>query len=142
MNIAWGIFLTVLSFLAWAGQVVTVLSPNVASKLGLTETDSEVDRTFAADIRAEAIWDSFILWILPVAGILLALGHLWWVYFGLVGGSMYLYFAGRGIVQRSVMIRRGVQIGTPTNIKVAFVFNSLWGVSAIITIILALKAML
>ena len=66
MNIAWGIFLALLSFIGWAGQVTTVLSPKIASKIGLTEPESKVDPAFAADVRAEAIWDCFVLWTFPM----------------------------------------------------------------------------
>ena len=48
-------------------------------------------------MRGEAIWDSVTLWTLPLAGVLLLLNNPLWVYFGLVGGGMYLYFAGRGL---------------------------------------------
>jgi hypothetical protein len=141
MNITWGVVLTLLSLIGWAGQVITALSPRTGTKLGLAEPESMVDPAFAADVRAEAIWDIFVLWTLPVAGILLILNHSWWAYFGLVGGGMYLYFAGRGILQRLIMKRRGFRIGTPTNVKLAYVFCSLWGVAAVVTIALAVTAL-
>jgi hypothetical protein len=56
---------------------------------GLNETEGEVDPAFYADVRGEAIWDSFILWRLPAAGILLMWSSLLWPYFGLAGGGMY-----------------------------------------------------
>jgi len=138
MSITWGVVLTLLSLIGWVGQAIAALSPRTAARLGLAE--SEVDAAFAADVRAEAIWDIFVLWTLPVAGILLILNHSWWAYFGLVGGGMYLYFAGRGILQRLFMQRRGIRIGTPTNVKSAYVFCSLWGVAAVVTIALAVTA--
>jgi hypothetical protein len=141
MNIVWGVILTLLSLLGWIGQTITALSPSMGAKLGLAEPESKVDPAFAADVRAEAIWDVFVLWTLPVSGILLILNHSWWAYFGLVGGGMYLYFAGRGILQRLILQRRGVRIGTPTNVKVAYVFCSLWGVASVVTIALAVAAL-
>jgi len=53
---------------------------------------------------------------------------------------MYLYFAGRGIVVRRVMQRRGVRIGTPQTLRVIYFFLALWGVTAVITIIVAISA--
>ena len=141
MSITWGVVLTLLSLLGWVGQAITALSPRTGVKLGLAEPESKVDQAFAADIRAEAIWDIFVLWTLPVSGILLTLNHSWWAYFGLVGGGMYLYFAGRGILQRLFMQQRGIRIGTPTNVKLAYVFCSLWGVAAVVTIALAVLAL-
>ena len=111
MDIIWGSILTPLSLWGWLGQTATVLFPKLAAKLKLTEPEADVDPAFYADVRGEALWDMRILWTLPVAGILLLLGNSLWAYFGLVGGGMYLYFAGRGIIVRLAMQRRGIRIG-------------------------------
>jgi hypothetical protein len=137
MNIIWGVILIIFTLLAWLGQVITAFWPTVATKLGLTEPETDVDPTFYADVRGEAFWDTAILWTLPVAGILLVVNNPLWVYFGLVGGGMYLYFAGRGIVVRLVMQRRGIRIGQPETLKVIYVFLTLWGLIAVVTIIMA-----
>jgi hypothetical protein len=141
MNILWGIILTILSSIGYFGQVLTAFWPDTAAKLGLTEPESEVDPAFFADVRGEAFWDTAILWTLPVAGVLLILNSSIWPYFGLVGGGMYLYFAGRGIVVRKEMQRRGIRIGTDDALKVAYVFLTLWGLAAGITIIMAIVAL-
>lgn len=141
MNIIWGIILTLLSSIAYFGQVLSAFWPETAAKLGLTEAEGDVDSTFYADMRGEAFWDTVILWTLPVAGVLLMLNNPMWAYFGLVGGGMYLYFAGRGILARRVMQDHGLQIGSPESLKVAYIFLTLWGLAAIITIILAIAAL-
>jgi len=141
MNILWGIILTILSSIGYFGQVLTAFWPDTAAKLGLTEPESEVDPAFFADVRGEAFWDTAILWTLPVAGVLIILNSSIWPYFGLVGGGMYLYFAGRGIVVRKEMQRRGIRIGTDDALKVAYVFLTLWGLAAGITIIMAIVAL-
>ena len=140
MNIIWGAILTIFSLLCWVGQTISAFSPKVAASLGLTEPESDVDPTFYADVRGEAIWDAIILWTLPVAGILLMFNNLLWIYFGLVGGGMYLYFAGRGITVRLSMLQRGIRIGKPGTLKVAYVFLSLWGLIALVTVIMAVAA--
>ena len=106
-----------------------------------TEPESDVDSTFYADVRGEAIWDAIILWTLPVAGILLILNNALWAYFGLVGGGSYLYFAGRGIAVRIAMRRREIYIGKPSTIKLFYVFLTLWGLIAMVTIIMAVGAL-
>ena len=141
MNILWGIVLTTLSLIGYFGQVITAFWPDTAAKLGLTEPESEVDPAFFADVRGEAFWDTAILWTLPVAGVLLILNSSLWPYFGLVGGGMYLYFSGRGIVVRKEMQRRGIRIGTDDALKVAYVFLTLWGLAAVITIVMAIIAL-
>ncbi|MBC8506644.1 MAG: hypothetical protein ISR58_12725 [Anaerolineales bacterium] len=137
----WGIILTILSSIGYFGQVITAFWPDTASRLGLTEPESEVDPAFYADVRGEVFWDMLILWTLPVAGILLILNCPLWPYFGLVGGGMYLYFAGRGIAVRRAMQQRGIRIGTDETLKVAYVFLTLWGLAAVITIVMAIVAL-
>ena len=111
------------------------------AKLGLTEPESDVDPTYYSDARGEAIWDTMITWVLPAAGILILLNNPLWAYFGLVGGGIYLYFAGRGIAQRLEMQRRGIRIGKPKSVGAAFVFLFLWGLIGLITIIIAVAAL-
>ena len=141
MNIIWGAILTIFSLLGWIGQAITAFSPKVAVKLGVTEPESEVDPTFYADVKGESVWDTMILWTLPVAGILLMLNNSLWAYFGLVGGGMYLYFAGRGITVRLAMQRRGIRIGMPKTLAANYVFIILWGLIAVVTIIMAVAAL-
>ena len=136
LNIILGTVLFIISSIAYIGQAITAFWPQTAARLGLAEAETDVDPTFYADVRGEAIWDTAILWTLPVTGVLLVLNNPTWVYFGLVGGGMYLYFAGRGIVVRRVMQRRGIRIGKPQNLKVVNIFLALWGVTAVITIVM------
>jgi hypothetical protein len=137
MNIVWGGILFVVTAIAWLGQVIAAFWPDSAEKLSLTERKSDIDPTFYADVRGEAWWDALILWTLPVAAILLVLDNPLWAVFGLIGGGMYLYFAGRGIVTRRMMRSKNIRIGAPESSKLYTVFLTLWGVAAIITIILA-----
>ncbi len=107
----------------------------------MTAPEADVDPTFDADGRAEAYWDTVTLWTLPLAGLLLLLDNPLWVYFGLVGSGMYLYFAGRGIMARRIMQQRGIRVGKPESLRVAYVFLSLWGLIALGTIFMAVAAL-
>lgn len=138
MEIIWGAVLTILTLIAWVGQTIIAFSPKLGAKLGVGEAESDVDPTYYIDARGEAIWDSLIIWILPVSGILLMFNNPLWVYFALVGGGSYLYFAGRIISTRIMMQRHGIRIGTPTNIRISYLFVSLWALAAITTIIMAI----
>lgn len=140
MTAIWGVILFFISSIGYIGQLISAIWPATAVKLGLTEAEADVDPTFYADMRGEAIWDTAILWTLPLAGVLLLLNNPLWVYFGLVGGGMYLYFAGRGIVVRRMMQRRAIRIGNPGTLKVAYTFLTLWGLAAVITIVMAIAA--
>ena len=142
MNGLWGVMLIIVTgVLCWLAQVISVLSPPTAVKLGVTEPEPDVDPVFFADARGEAVWDALILWTLPVAGILLILNSSWWPYFGLVGGGIYLYFAGRGIVVRREMQRRGIRIGEPENLKVFYAALAAWGLLGAVTMIAAAAAL-
>ena len=142
MNLIWGAILVIFTLvLGWLAQVINAFSPALAAQLGFNEPESDVDPTFFIDTRGEAIWDAMIVWTLPVAGILLILNSHWWAYFGLVGGGIYLYFAGRGIVVRILMQRRGIRIGKLGTLKLAYAFLILWGLIAVITIIMAVAAL-
>ena len=142
MNIVWGLVLILFTLLlCWLGQVINATSPTLAAKIGLAEPESEVDPTYFLDGRGEAIWDALILWLFPVAGILLLLDNPYWAYFGLVGGGMYLYFAGRMLVVRLVMRQHDIRIGKPETVKLYNVVLILWGLIAVVTIIMAVAAL-
>ena len=141
MGMMWGFVVVALSVVCWGGQAISWISPSTAVRLSLTESDDAVDSAFSADGRGEALWDTLTLWTMPVAGVLLIANNAAWNYFGLVGGAMYLYFAGRGVFSRIAMRRRGVQIGTPQNVTLALVFLTIWGVMGLVTIVAAVVSL-
>ena len=141
MDIIWGVVMVVLAALCWGGQTVSLFAPTAAVKLTLTESEESVDPAYWADIRGEALWDFLTLWTLLVAGGLLIIDHTAWAYFGLVGGGMYVYFAGRGIVTRTEMQRRGVAIGTAANVRAAYLLLPIWGVMGLVTIVASVVAL-
>ncbi len=137
MQSFWGILLTILSLITWFGQALTAFAPKWSARIGFSEPQTDVNSTIYTDMRGEAIWDTMIIWPLSVAGILLMLSNPAWVYFGLVGSGMYLYFAGRFITTRLVMQRQGIPIGKPETIKLYFGIATVWVLMAISTIIIA-----
>ena len=142
VNIIWGTVLIIFTLIVcWLGQVTVVIAPRQATRLRLIESEADVDPTFFADVRGEAAWDALSLWTLPVAGILLLLESPLWAYFGLIGGGMYLYFAGRGIAQRLIMQRRGIRVGKSEQLKLFYAALVLWGVIAVVTIVMAVMSL-
>lgn len=141
MNVLGGVVITVLALLAWGGQTISRLAPDAAARWGLAEAEEDVEPTFWADIRGEAAWDAVTLWTLVVAGVLLIADQPAWAYFGLVGGGMYLYFAGRGILTRIEMQRRGLRIGNPASVRTGMIALAVWGVMALATIVAAVRAL-
>lgn len=137
MEIAWGFVILVLSLVAWLGQTVVLFAPKDAVRFGLVEAESEVEPTYWADIRGEARWDFFVLWTLPVAGLLLIAGQAAWAYFGIAGGGIYLYFGGRGILTRLELRSRGFRVGSVESLRTGYAFLSIWLVMSLITIVVA-----
>jgi hypothetical protein len=142
MEILWGVIVVALSLLCWGGQTISWFAPETAVRLSLMEAEDTVEPTYFADVRGEALWDTLTLWTMPVAGILLIVDNPAWAYFGLVGGGMYGYFAGRGIVTRRAMQQRGYRVGAAQNVTVGYLFLSVWGLMALITIAAAVGALL
>jgi len=76
MLIFWGVILIIFTLIiCWIGQIITSLKSELAVKMQLADSESDVDPAFYADGRGEAIWDSFSLWTLPVTGILMILNN-------------------------------------------------------------------
>ena len=141
MGILWGLVVVALSLLCWGGQVISWFAPATAVRLTLMEAEDTVEPTYFADVRGEALWDTLTLWTMLVAGVLLTLDVSAWAYFGLVGGGMYVYFAGRGIVTRRAMQQRGYRVGVAQNVKLGYLFLAVWGVMGCITIVAAVVAL-
>ena len=139
MEIAWGVVLILLGGIAWLGQLICVFSPALGIKWGLMEAPADTERALFIEGRGEAIWDSLMIWTLPLCGVLLILEHPYWPYIALIGGGGYLYFSGRVITTRIVLQRNNVSIGTANSIKLAYVFCVLWALAALITIVMALQ---
>jgi len=133
MGVVWGLIVILLGLLCWGGQTISWLAPGAAERWSLTEGEQTVEPVYFRDIRGEALWDALTLWTMPVAGILLVSDNPAWPYFGLIGGGMYAYFSGRGIVVRLGMQRHGFRIGAPANVTIGYAFLAVWGVMALIT---------
>ena len=137
MELLWGVAIVGLGLLAWGGQVVTWLAPEAATRLSLTEAEDAVDAVYWADLRGEARWDAITLWTLPLAGLLLIVGHQAWAWLGLFAAGMYVYFAGRGVLARLELQGRAVRIGEPRDVRVAMGVLVVWGVAGLITAVAA-----
>lgn len=80
MAAAAGGVILVLALIGWGGQSIAALAPAVAIRLGLLESEDEVEPAFWADARGEAVWDGLTLWTMVVAGLMLMAGSEAWAY--------------------------------------------------------------
>ena len=138
MTVLWGIVIALLGLLAWGGQTLSWLSPSRGAQLGIFESEDTVDPAFWADARGEVVWDAFTLWTLPAAGVLLILDVAAWAPLGLIGGAVYVYFGGRGVLARRQMEARGLSAGTPSDLRAAYLMLPIWALAGAVTIAAAL----
>ena len=138
MYLIWGIILISVTLKVWIGQIIISFSPKIAEKVNIIEPETYMDKTFFLDMRGSAVWDAISLWTLPFAGILLIINNSLWTYFGLVGGGMYIYFVGHTIASHLTMQHHGINIGRAKKLRVKNMILILWGLIAIVTIIMAL----
>ncbi|OVE76709.1 hypothetical protein BVX98_05360 [bacterium F11] len=135
-----GIAAIVLGLICWIGQTLAVFNNGLATKLGLSETEKEMDSTMLVFERySQGIMDVVLAWILPLAGFLMIIENKWWPVFALVGGGVYLYFPGQFIITRIVLKKRGLKIGTRNGEITAYIFGILWTFIALIMIALAVQ---
>jgi len=142
MNLIWGIILVSVTLKCWIGEIIIAFFPKVAVKIRIIENESEVNQTFFSKKHGKAIWDVISLWTLPFTGILLILNNSLWIYFALIGGCIYLYFVGREIASQLKMQPNGINIGITKKLKLKYMILTLWGLMAIITIIMALVTLI
>ena len=137
MTIA-GILVVVLGLICWLGQSLVVCAPRVAVKLGVGEPEEDVDRSMYLFERfSQGIMDVLLTWMLPASALMMLLGNEHWPILALVGGGVYLYFPGVFSITRIVLKREGRKIGGPASQLTAYVLATLWTLSALWMIALA-----
>jgi hypothetical protein len=136
MHIVWGIVVAVLSLVAWGGQTVTWLKARLGRRPAPSQPQGGVEMAHLLGIRGEAPFDTVTLWTMVVAGVLLVVDNGAWAYFGLVGGGMYVYFAGRALFT-SVAGHRESQSTT----SLGYALLVVWAIMGLITIAAAVVAL-
>jgi len=76
-----------------------------------------------------------------LAGVLLLADAATWPQWGLIGGAVYWYFGGRGVLSRIQIKKRGLRIGTEAGVRSAFVMLPIWSLIGLITIVAALNTL-
>jgi hypothetical protein len=89
------------------------------------------------ELLSQGIMDVLLTWMLPASGLMMLLGNEHWPILALVGGGVYLYFPGVFSITRIVLKREGRKIGRPASEMTAYVFGTLWTLSAACMIALA-----
>ena len=137
MQLALGVVVLLLAVLCWVGQLISWFSPTTAARWSLTERQEDVEPTYWLDVRGEALWDLISLWPMVVVGWLLIVDSADWAYWGLVGGGMYIYFSGRGIITRMAMLKGGCRIGSAQSVNLGLAALTIWGLMGLATVVSA-----
>lgn len=124
--------------IGWVGQLISGINYPLAQRLGLQEKSEGTDPLFQRAETNAARWDSFVLWTLLAAGILMLINNHWWPYVSLVAGGIYLDGAGREVAKCISLSKEGIRIGTPKDLKIAAVFFIAMSVIALWVIIYAI----
>ena len=118
MTIMLGLLALVAGTIGMVGQLVSAIDFRLAQRLGFQERDEGTDAVYRRLELHTARWDVFVLWTLPVAGILMLLGHPWWPYTALLAGGINLDAGGREAAKLLGARAAGVRVGTPRQARV------------------------
>ena len=137
-----GVIVVILGLICWVGQTMAIFFLPTAIKLGLFEPEHEVDPSmFLFERMSQGIMDVLLTWILPLSAILMIL-YPGWPLFALVRGGVYLYFPGVFMITRIVLKQHGKSVGRPSSVTSANIFGTLWILSAITMITLAVTELI
>lgn len=133
-----GILVIVLGLICWLGQTLVVFAPRAAIKLGVGEPEEDLDRSmYLFERYSQGIMDILLTWMLPAAALLMLLGEKYWPILALVGGGVYIYFPGVFVITRIALKSDGKRVGRPASVLTAYVLGTLWTLSALYMIALA-----
>ena len=139
MSTILGFIVIVAGSIAWIGQFFAFFAPNISIKLGLTEPEDEIDRTlYIVETKANALPDILLLWTLPVSGALMLMKHAYWPIFALFGGGIFIYVSILAILSRIFLKKQNKKVGRPSAVKLTYVLGTIWIVSSIAMIVLAI----
>lgn len=118
MRVLFGI-LCLIAGLLYLGQLISVVDMSLARRLGLQESTDHTDPIFRHLELRTARWDLWVLWILPVAGILLQIDHWSWPYAAMIGGGAFVDTGGREAAKVRGLKGKGVRVGSRREFLIA-----------------------
>ena len=132
MQTALGIVGLVVGVAGLVGQLYSALTPKLVPRQRAQDEGSGPDRLYRRLERNSALSDLFVIWTLPVAGILMLLDHSWWPSVALVAAGACAASGGRELAKMLSFRNEGVAIGGEGEIRLALTFVGLWAILAVI----------
>jgi hypothetical protein len=130
----------VAGLVAWLGQSLAFLAPDLAVRLGVVEPDEEIDPTLrVVEVRAMGLSDMLLAWTLPASALAMLLAHPAWPYLALFGAGVFVYFSAVFMLSRVYLRRRGAKVGRPSSERAAYVFGVVWIATALAMAVLAVQ---
>ena len=137
-----GVIVIIVGLLVWIGQFLSFAAPDIAIKTGLSSPEEEMDQSlYIIETKANGLSDILLTWMLPLSGLLMILEHKAWPFLALIGSGIYIYFALLTIFTRVFLKKRGKEIGSPSDVKAAYIFSVIWIISSITMIFLATQSL-
>lgn len=121
MRIALGIVALLIGSVGFLGQLVSAVDFRLAQRLGLQESDDETEPLYRRLELNTARWDLFVLWTLPLTGVLMLVQHVWWPYAALVAGGIHVDVGGRETAKILGLRAQGVRIGSAREVRLGLV---------------------
>jgi hypothetical protein len=124
------------------GQSISVVSFSLAQRLGFQEKGDETDPLHRRLELNAARWDLFVLWTLPIAGILILTNHAWWPCLALIAGAIHLDAGGREIAKIRGLRAHGVRTGSAKDLRLFLIFMGSMALIGLWCITIGLGALL
>ncbi len=137
-----GILWAIIGGLLFAGQLVSVVNFPLAQRLGLQEDPETADPLSSRLELMTARWDIVLLWLPPVAGLLMLLDHPWWPIVSLISGGIYLDTGGREWAKVKGLDAQSVPVGSSRDQIIMKVTYGFLIVTAVAAIALAVAAVI
>jgi hypothetical protein len=120
--------------LLYAGQLISIVNFPLAQRIGLQEKSENTDPVASQLELMAARWDIAVLWIPPVAGVLMLLSQAAWPAACLIAGGLCVDAGGREWAKTAGLRAHGVPIGNAKErvvIYVTYAFLILTGLGGI-----------
>ncbi len=136
-----GLLWVTVGLLLYVGQVISVVNFPLAQRLGLQEDPEAADPLSSRLDLMTARWDIVLLWLPPLAGLLMLLDHRWWPAAGLIAGGIYVETGGREWAKVAGLNAQGVPAGSAKEQAIMKVTYGSFIITGVAAIAVALAAM-